>query len=336
MSLNTPTTKCFPKVDAPKLRQAWPSPHPYLPTGVTLFSGLGSSSLALRSLGHRVLAHDFMREACSSLVENGFDVVQGDIRAVDFKSAIYRNVQVVVGGPPCQPFSQSGRNLGKDDRRDMIPDFIRCVADILPRFFILENVRGLAGPRHREYLAGRIAELEALGYKVEYRVLDAADYGTPQSRKRLFVMGTRVDVLEERGQDFPAYWPTKVDHKVTMAEALEWSREECFRRNQQAPEAARLAWPNAGWDWAMSRPAVTVVGSFMPEIMAAPGYRNAGDGPRQNAPGSVYTTQAERLLLQEMPSDWKVVGSKTKVDLQIGNSCPNGLLRRLLEPNLAD
>lgn len=335
MSLNTPLTKPFPKVDTPTLRQPWPSPHPNLPTAITLFSGLGSSSLALRSLGFRVLAHDFMREACSSLLENDFDAVQGDIRAVDFTDPVYRDVQVVVGGPPCQPFSQGGRNLGKDDRRDMIPDFIRAVAHILPRFFILENVRGLAGPRHREYLAGRIAELEALGYAVDHRVLNAADYGTPQDRKRLFVMGTRLDVLEERGQTFAAYWPTKVETPITMAAALDWTARDCWDRNQEAPEAARIALPgSASYLWPMVRPSVTVVGSFMPEVMAAPGYRSAGMGPRQNAPGSVVTTQVERLILQEMPTDWKVVGSKTKVDLQIGNSCPNGLLRSLLAPNV--
>ena len=69
-------------------------------------------------------------------------------------------------------------------------------------------------------------------------------------------------------------------------------------------------------------------------MQAAPGYRKAGDGPRQNAPGSVVTTQAERLILQGMPADWKVCGSKAKVDLQIGNSCPNPLLKALIAPNV--
>lgn len=336
MSLNTPLTKPFPPVDIPKLRQAWPSPHPYLPTAVTLFSGLGSSSKALRDLGYRVLTHDFMREACSSLVENGFDVVQGDIREVNFAGPEYRNVEVVVGGPPCQPFSQGGRNAGEDDPRDMIPDFIRCVAQTLPKFFILENVRGLASPRHRDYLERRVSELEALGYVVDHRVLDAADHGVAQARKRLFVMGIRLDVSQERAADPyswkspKVFWPPR-RRRQTMAAALGWTAGDCIVRNDWAPDAAydpdKALWP-------LERPSTTVVGSFRPEVQATPGYRNAGDGPRQNAPGSVVTTQQERLVLQGMPRDWKVVGSKTKVDLQIGNSCPNPLLVDLIKVNL--
>jgi site-specific DNA-cytosine methylase len=86
--------------------------------------------------------------------------------------------------------------------------------------------------------------------------------------------------------------------------------------------------------WPMARPAVTVVGSFAPEVMAAPGYRSTGDGPRQNAPGSVVTTLEERLILQQMPADWVVKGCKSKRDLQVGNSCPNGLVKALLAPNV--
>lgn len=334
MSLNTPLSRYFPAVERPTLRQVWPSVHAYLPTAITLFSGLGSASKAARDLGYRVLAHDFMREACSSLVENGFDVVQGDIRQVDFTAERYRNVQLVVGGPPCQPFSQNGRNAGENDPRDMIPDFQRAVAQTLPNLFVLENVRGLAGPRHRGYLERRVAEFEAMGYHVEYRVLDAADHGVAQSRKRLFIIGVRVD-LERVRQGNAIVWPRKQQRQQTMAEALSWSLPDCLDRNRQAPEAAHVA--DEGYDstfaWPLKRPSTTVVGSFRPEVQAAPGYRSTGDGPRQNAPGSVVTTPEERLVLQGMPRDWKVVGSKGKVDLQIGNSCPNPLLRALIQPN---
>lgn len=85
----------------------------------------------------------------------------------------------------------------------------------------------------------------------------------------------------------------------------------------------------------MTRPSTTVVGSFRPEVQAAPGYRRAGDGPRQNSPGSVVTTLRERLILQDMPEDWVVCGSKSKQDLQVGNSVPCGLMRDIIDLNLA-
>lgn len=328
MSLNTPITKPFPKVEkgTTKLRQVWPSPHPTRPEAITLFSGVGASSLALRRAGYRVTAHDFMREACTSLHENGFDVVQGDIRDVDFLAPYYSRVRVIAGGPPCQPFSQNGRNAGDSDERDMIPEFLRAVAQILPEQFILENVRGLAGPRHRAYLDRRVSEFEALGYRVEWRVLNAADHGVAQDRKRLFVVGLRADI------EGPIRWPAK-QQRATMAGFLGWGPSTAKQRNQMAPAPAQRPLPDGrpAYLWPYERPSTTVVGSFRPEIQAAPGYRKAGDGPRQNAPGSVYVTPEERLTLQGLPASWKVVGSNTAVGLQIGNSCPVPLIAGLIQ-----
>ena len=318
----------FATYDRPVLLEADDSSH--LPEAVTLFSGMGSSSKAARDLGLSVLAHDFMPEACASLNANGFDVIQGDIRQVDFTHPIYSAVRLVIGGPPCQPFSQGGRNAGENDPRDMIPDFQRCVAQTLPEVFILENVRGLAGPRHKAYLDRRVAEFEAIGYVVEVRVLDCAEYGAPQSRKRLFMIGRRVDIVERDTVRWPISWPKK-QPEITMAQALDWTVETCIERNLLAPEAAHDA---SAALWPLARPSTTVVGSFRPEVQAAPGYRSTGDGPRQNAPGSVVTTPEERLVLQQMPRDWKVVGSAGKVGLQIGNSVPNGVIRALAAANL--
>lgn len=120
-------------------------------TAVTIFSGLGSSSKALRDLGHDVVPHDFMPEAVASLRGNDFDLArQVDVREVDFTR--YRRATALVGGPPCQPFSQGGRNLGRNDSKDMLPEFVRAVREARPGVFVMENVRGLAGPRHRPYL----------------------------------------------------------------------------------------------------------------------------------------------------------------------------------------
>lgn len=307
------------------------------PTGLTLFSGVGSSSLALRNLGHEVITHDFDRAACASLLANGFSVVQGDIKQVDFRDSLYRDVTVVEGGPPCQPFSQGGRNAGSNDPRDMIPEMQRCVAEILPRLFVLENVRGLASPRHANYLDQRVSEFKAMGYHVEWQVLDAADYGIGQSRKRLFIIGKRIDAIEESRRwfgDYPAIsWPERSRRRKTMARVLGWTEATVYARNQEAPEAARVAWDDPRWRWPLHRPSTTVVGSFMPQVQAAPGFRSAGDGPRQNAPGSVVTTVAERLTLQGLPPNWAVAGSKTAVDLQIGNSVPMPLVQMLVSHN---
>ena len=283
---------------------------------LALFAGVHGAASGLRDIlgAHVEGTIDFMKEAVATGKANGFRAFQADVREVDFNR--FGSIDVIVGGPPCQPFSQGGRNGGENDERDMIPEFQRAVATLLPQVFVLENVRGLASPRHKAYLERRVSEFEAMGYAVDWRVLDIADYGVPQSRKRLFIVGVRVDAAESRG--FAVRWPRKRE-RITMAAALGWTPETVTERNLAAPAPAHDA---VKARWVFERPATTVVGSFRPEVQAAPGYRSTGDGPRQNAPGSVVTTLEERLVLQGLPADWKVEGSKTKRDLQIGNSCP--------------
>ena len=316
-------------------------PSPHSARAVTLFSGLGSSSLALRSLGFHVLAHDFMAEAVQSLHANGFtDARRVDVREIDYSDPRYEGVEIVAGGPPCQPFSQSHDGDGRFDPRDMIPEFIRAVAELLPSVFVMEEVQTLTWKRHADYLEMVEDDLRAIGYRVEHRVLNAADYGLPQARKRLFIVGVREDVAESEMRQKvlggPVAWPSKDDYEpMTMAEALYWTEADCRLRNGMAPEPARVGLEDDRCLWPLRRASTTVVGSFRPDVQAAPGYRKAGDGPRQNTPGSVVTTLAERIALQGLPSDWIVCGSESKQALQVGNSVPMPLIRNLIDENLA-
>lgn len=295
---------------------------------VTLFSGVGCSSLALRNLGFDVTTHEFNKVACQSLQANGFKVVKGDVRNVDFTA--YAGAEVVEGGPPCQPFSQAHAGDGRFDPRDMIPEFIRAVAEILPKLFVMEEVQTLTWARHADYLAHVIACLEALGYVVDQRVLNAADHGSAQARRRLFVVGVRVDVAEGRRRA-PIRWPA-IKPERTMAEFLGWSMATCAERNLAVPDPRAHATARALWP--MTRPAMTVVGSFRPEVMAAPGYRRAGDPPRQATPGSVVVTEAERKALMGLPADWVVVGNEAQRSLQIGNGVVVDLMQQIIASNI--
>lgn len=306
------------------------------PKAVSLFSGLGGSSKALRDLGLEVFCHDFMPEAVRTLRANGFSAAQVDVREIDY-SSYPDDVRVLAGGPPCQPFSQAHKGDGQYDPRDMIPEFLRAIDGLHPRIFVMEEVATLTWKKHAAYLEKVEDDMRALGYHVEHRVLNAADYGIPQARKRLFVVGVRQDIDGWNRFGFGVIqWPNTRDyHPVTMAEALGWDRATCTDRNRQAPEKAVVPYGDERAWWPMNRASTTVVGSFRPEVQAAPGYRRAGDGPRQNTPGSVVTTLEERLVLQDMPRDWVVCGSQAKRDLQVGNSVPCGLIRDIVDLNLA-
>jgi len=295
---------------------------------VTLFAGVGSSSRAVRDLlgGHVEGAVEYMPEAAESLRLNGFRAVEADIRTVDFKR--FGLVHLVMGGPPCQPFSQSADNDGQFDPRDMIPEFLRAVAELFPETFLMEEVQTLTWKKHRAYFEHVISCFEALGYVVDWRIVNTADHGVAQARKRLMVIGRRVDTATE------VRWPEHKRDHVTMAQALGWDAAECFKRNQMAPEPAQVEEADGRHLWPLERPSTTVVGSFRPDVQATPGYRKAGDGPRQNQPGCVVTTHAERLILQGLPADWKVAGRDAKRDLQVGNSCPSIVLADLVGLNL--
>lgn len=290
-------------------------------TAVTLFSGIGSSSRAAQNTGHRLLACvESWQPAADTLRAHGFPVVQRDVKTIDFAN-LRAKVDLVAGGAPCQPFSQSADNAGEYDERDCIPDFIRAVRDLQPELFILEEVPTLTWKRHADYLARVLADLRALGYTVDYRVLDLSKQGVAQKRRRLFVIGRRGDR--------PVRWPDELEVR-TMADALGWNTLTCRERNLLAPplahDAERCLWP-------MTRPSTTVVGSFRPDVQAAPGYRVAGDGPRQNAPGSVVITEAEAKILQGLPPWWQVCGNEAQRRLQIGNTCPSIALERLITTN---
>lgn len=322
---------------------------------VTLFSGVGGSSKALRDLGFVVFAHDFNADACASLRANGFLVAECDVRDRDWSyyADAQIDVKVLEGGPPCQPFSQSHDGDGHYDPRDMIPEFLRAIDGLLPELFVMEEVQTLTWAKHRDYFEMVLDHMRTLGYVVDWQILDSSDYGIGQKRKRLIVVGRRLDKVVG-SHLWGNRWPEKHDRVVTMAEALGWNGETAYVRNLMVPDPrahvdgshghllgkpghpVRANSPalDARLDWCYSRPSTTVVGSFRPEVQAAPGYRRAGDPPRQGTPGSVVTTHEERLILQDFPRDWIVVGSPASRDLQVGNSVPVGMMRAVIEANL--
>lgn len=160
---------------------------------IDLFAGAGGLTRGLEHAGWRtVAALEINPTACSTYSANFPEVetLSVDVHQVDF-SQWNGSVDLVAGGPPCQPFSVAGKQLAHLDPRDCVPAFVRAVNDCEPRAFVMENVAGLAAPRHRYYLSNVVQAFRELGFYVNYEVLDAADYGVPQHRKRLFIIGLR-------------------------------------------------------------------------------------------------------------------------------------------------
>ena len=130
-------------------------------------------------------------ESCKTLRYNRpqWPVFEGDIRKFDPRP--YAGADLVVGGPPCQGFSTAGKGNPTDSRNFLWQQYFRVVEAVMPKALVIENVSGLNHQRNGDHLTGIMNSLEKLGYQFAVGVLNAADFGVPQQRRRLFVIGKK-------------------------------------------------------------------------------------------------------------------------------------------------
>jgi DNA (cytosine-5)-methyltransferase 1 len=150
--------------------------------GIDLFASAGGLTLGFRAAGlNTICAVEVDRYRVQTFQQHnpGATIISSDIRQVNLSS--YKGkVELVYGGPPCQPFSSGGLRQAASDERDMVPEFVRAIHQIKPRAFLMENVPGLAVAERLGYLTKVLDSLEDLGYCINWKVLNAADYGVPQ------------------------------------------------------------------------------------------------------------------------------------------------------------
>ncbi len=168
-----------------------PSPRPDDPLALDLFAGCGGLSTGLECAGFRTVGYEMKLPAVASYNVNLAGPCLQRTLEIGDPEDVEGAFDVIVGGPPCQPFSQIGYQRGSRDPRDGFPVFLDAVARIRPRLALIENVRGLLF-RNKDYLRAVAAELERFGYQVDARVVNTAHYGVPQARERVVVVASRV------------------------------------------------------------------------------------------------------------------------------------------------
>jgi len=173
------------------------------PIAVDLFAGAGGMTLGFEQAGFDILAsveidpihcgvHEYNFPHWKIICANISQITAAEIRE---QSAIGKKpIDVVFGGPPCQGFSVIGKRALDDPRNGLVYHFIRLVADLQPKFFVMENVKGMAIGPHRFFIEEIIEKFAYHNYQVQNRVLNARDYGVPQNRERLFLLGCRQDL----------------------------------------------------------------------------------------------------------------------------------------------
>ncbi len=267
-------------------------------TSIELFAGAGGLALGMARAGfeHRNVI-EWDADACATLRLNAragsghaddWRVEQTDIATYDFRQHRGK-VDFVSGGPPCQPFSLGGKHRGQADRRNMFPHAVRAVRDIEPKAFIIENVRGLlrrnfanyysyilhqlrfpeVKPKGDEEWTDHLARLEkiatggkykGLQYNVVYRLLNAADYGVPQHRQRVLIVGVRQDIGVEFSFPEKTHEEDALLHDQWISGEY-WERHRIAKRNRPSlpdRDGAKVARLEGFWGETLLRPWQTV------------------------------------------------------------------------------
>ncbi len=175
----------------------------------SLFSGCGGLDLGFIQAGFDIIwANDFSKEAVETYKANiGDHIVHGDITKIP-SSEIPNNFDVLLGGFPCQGFSVANNKRSMDDERNFLyKELMRLIKDKKPKFFVGENVKGLLSMQKGRVIEMIVEDFKSLGYKVDYKLLKASDYGVPQNRERVVIIGNRLGL--ENKFPKPTHGPKK-------------------------------------------------------------------------------------------------------------------------------
>ena len=306
-------------------------------TSVEICAGAGGQALGLAMAGfaHEVLV-EYEQDYCEILKRNRpeWNVVCADVH--NFDGRPYKGVDLLAGGVPCPPFSVASKQLGKDDERDLFPEAIRLVGEIHPRAVMIENVRGFLDPKFSDYREQILKSIEDLGYKVKIKLLNASDYGVPQLRPRVVIVGIRNDIKTEF-----EYPEERLVEPKTVGETLKglmgangWKGLNAWVKGADkiaptivggskkhggpdlGPVRARKAWAELGVD----------------------GNGIANEAPSADFVGSPKLTKEMIALIQGFPAEWVFGEKKTLACRMIGNAFPPPVacavgreIRRVLE-----
>lgn len=306
-----------------------------------IFAGAGGLSVGLDQAGFDVVAGaEWDRDACETFAKAHptADVIEGDVNTVSFLPW-RREVELLVGGPPCQPWSTGGKRLGADDPRDGWPTFLRALRESRPRAFMAENVAGFGSGTGRGHFRALVTELEDLGFTVTAHIVNAADYGVPQKRRRLLIIGLRGGTFmfpqpkfgpgRKRPWRVAGEFISESPIGTPNPSIVTYARSPDLRPNPYDGHVFN----GGGRPIDLGRPAPTLLASmggnktpWVDTGQVVPAYHArllAGGTPREgHVVGARRITVEEAALLQTFPAGMHFSGSRSSCYRQIGNAVP--------------
>ena len=290
-------------------------------TCVEICAGAGGQALGLALAGFtHVALVEYEEDYCKTLKLNRpeWNVICADVH--DFDGRSYRGVDLLAGGVPCPPFSIAGKQLGKDDERDLFPEAIRLIKEIKPRAVMLENVRGFLDSGFDEYRKHILNAIEILGYDTQIKLLNASDFAVPQLRPRVVIVAIQKD--ENVSFSYPkgnlGCAPTVGETLYDLMAENKWKGAKLWAQNANkiaptlvggskkhggpdlGPVRARKAWAELGVD----------------------GRGVADTAPELNFEGMPRLTSRMMARIQGFPDTWTFGKKKTAACRMIGNAFP--------------
>lgn len=347
---------------------------------VSLFSGAMGLDIGLQEAGLKVvIGQDFEPACVETMKANNHNVLGGDIRNIQPQQLLELTKLhqgepfMICGGPPCQPFSTAGKRLGiNDPRGSLFMDFIRMIDYIRPRFFVMENVKGIMSaplkhvPTEKydkddpEQQLGTVldvilSEFNKLGYKTVYGILDAVNYGVPQFRERFILIGSRdhEDIFLPVPTHFQMHQNPNYRWKTVgeVIKDLEDKPGECGSLTPERKKYLRMVPEGGNWrDLPAKIIPVAMGGAYESGGGKVGFYRRLSysqpsptitTAPAQKATMLCHPTKdrplsvKEYARIQQFPENWVFTGTTAAKYKQIGNAVPVGLAKAIGEAVLA-
>ena len=289
---------------------------------IEICAGAGGQALGLEEAGFEHIALvEYEHEYCNTLKQNrpNWNVICTDVK--DFSGLKYADsIDLLAGGVPCPPFSVAGKQLGKSDERDLFPEALRLIREIHPKAVMLENVKGFLDSKFDEYRTSILNNIQLLGYKVQIKLLNASDFGVPQLRPRIVIVGIRNDIQCDFHYPLP-----NTERTATVGEVL----SDLIKEN---------GWKNAdSWIENANSIAPTIVGGSKkhggPDLgpvrarkawaeLGVDGLGIANEAPSKDFEGMPKLTPRMIARIQGFPDEWSFGTKKTAACRMIGNAFP--------------
>lgn len=295
---------------------------------IEVCAGAGGQALGLEQAGFRhELLIDIDDHCVRTLRHNrpGWRIVRQDIR--ELAGTEFPDIDLFAGGLPCPPFSVAGKQLGERDERNLFDDALRIIEQASPKMVLIENVRGFLDPAFKAYRSSLRERFAALGYQIDWRLLNASSFGVSQLRPRVAIVA---------GQ--PKYWrffrfpepqpnqPSTVGEKLLdLMAANGWpgAKDWAVGANEIAPTIVGGSKKHGGPDLGPTRARAAW------EKLGVNGKTIAEEAPEPSFAGLPRLTPRMVARLQGFPDDWHFVGRKTQAYRQIGNAFPPPVAKSL-------